>query len=177
MSAGVEQTDGSQTEGTHRVLASCSFSKVFCLFSSSISVTVTSFSLGFDSAVVMGRVTPRYLEWWVVKGSAPDESNAQVVIPHGLSSCKAMVLGSAGGNVVFKVTSICGGADTTDKRSLPTCGHPQPDPPNPKRVHAHLFFSLSTGAGVMVIISQLHADSRLQVYLDSFPPSPVTDVT
>jgi hypothetical protein len=48
-------------EKTYRVLDSCAFSKVPCLFSSSIRVTVTSFSLGFDSAVVMGRVTPRYL--------------------------------------------------------------------------------------------------------------------
>ena len=55
---------GSLAERTDRVLASCSLSKVFCLLSSSIRVTVTSFSLGFDSAVVMGRVTPRYLERW-----------------------------------------------------------------------------------------------------------------
>lgn len=57
--------EGERAEGAHRVLASCSVSKVFCLFSSSIRVTVTSFSLGFDSAVVMGRVTPIYLERWV----------------------------------------------------------------------------------------------------------------
>ena len=29
--------------------------------------------------------------------SAPDESDARFVTPHGLSSCRAMVLGSAGG--------------------------------------------------------------------------------
>jgi len=62
MSADVDRKRASGRGGTHRVLASCSFSKVFCLFSSSIRVTVTSFSLGFDSAVVMGRVTPIYLE-------------------------------------------------------------------------------------------------------------------
>jgi len=62
MSADVDRNGGSGRDGTHRVLASCSLSKVFCLFSSSIRVTVTSFSLGFDSAVVMGRVTPMYLE-------------------------------------------------------------------------------------------------------------------
>lgn len=47
--------------GTHLVLASSSDSKVFCLLSSSISVIVTSFSLGDDSATEMGGVTPRYL--------------------------------------------------------------------------------------------------------------------
>ena len=36
-------------------------------------VTVASFSLGFDSAVVMGGVTPRYLEWWP-QDSVPHES-------------------------------------------------------------------------------------------------------
>ena len=62
MSADVDRKGGSGRGETHRVLASCSLSKVFCLFSSSIRVTVTSFSLEFDSAVVMGRVTPIYLE-------------------------------------------------------------------------------------------------------------------
>lgn len=64
MSAQVEgeQVGGGAREGTYRVLDSCSLSKVFCLLSSSMRVTVTSFSLGFDSAVVMGRVTPRYLK-------------------------------------------------------------------------------------------------------------------
>ena len=65
MSAEVDRKGASGRGETDRVLASCSLSKVFCLFNSSIRVTVTSFSLGFDSAVVMGRVTPMYLEWWV----------------------------------------------------------------------------------------------------------------
>ena len=45
-------------KATHLVLASSSDSNVFCLLSSSMSVTVTSFSLGDDSAVEMGGVTP-----------------------------------------------------------------------------------------------------------------------
>jgi hypothetical protein len=46
---------------THLVFASCSDSKVFCLLSSSISVTVTSFSRGLDSITDIGGVTPKYL--------------------------------------------------------------------------------------------------------------------
>lgn len=54
---------GSEVGETYRVLDSWSLSKVPCLFNSSMRVMVTSFSLGFDSAVVMGRVTPRHLGW------------------------------------------------------------------------------------------------------------------
>lgn len=47
--------------GTHRVLASSSLSIVFCLRSSSMRLTVTSFSLSVDSLVAIGGVTPRNL--------------------------------------------------------------------------------------------------------------------
>lgn len=43
----------------HLVRASCSLSNVFCLLSSSINVTVTSFSRSFDSVVAIGGVTPK----------------------------------------------------------------------------------------------------------------------
>ena len=46
---------------THRVLASSSLSMVFCLRSSSIRLTVTSFSRSVDSLVAIGGVTPRNL--------------------------------------------------------------------------------------------------------------------
>jgi hypothetical protein len=46
---------------THRVLASSSLSIVFCLRSSSMRLTVTSFSLSVDSLVAIGGVTPRNL--------------------------------------------------------------------------------------------------------------------
>ena len=159
--------DGGQTEGTHRVLASCSFSKVFCLFSSSIRVTVTSFSLRFDSAVVMGRVTPRYLEWWI---KAQHRMRATLSW-HPLTVCRLAKPWFWGlrGDFGFKVTSICGGADTTDTRSLPTCGHPQTRLIQPKTCPHASVFALSTGTGVVVRISQLHADSRLQAHLDSSP--------
>ena len=44
---------------THLLRDSSSLSNVFCLRSSSMSVTVTSFSRSLDSSVEMGGVTPR----------------------------------------------------------------------------------------------------------------------
>ena len=89
-----EASGRESTEGVpHRVLASCSLSKVFCLFSSSIRVTVTSFSFGFDSAVVMGRVTPRYLGVGGAEIQHRTKATVSWWFPHGLSSCKAMALG------------------------------------------------------------------------------------
>lgn len=58
------RTAGAASHGkaeAHLVLASSSVSNVFCRLSSSINVTVTSFSLRFDSATEMGGVTPKYL--------------------------------------------------------------------------------------------------------------------
>ena len=57
-------TAGAASHGkaeAYLVRASSSDSNVFCRLSSSINVTVTSFSLGFDSATEMGGVTPKYL--------------------------------------------------------------------------------------------------------------------
>jgi len=45
----------------YRVFAPSSLSKVFCRFSSSISVTVTSRSRSVEELIEMGGVTPRYL--------------------------------------------------------------------------------------------------------------------
>lgn len=46
---------------SHLVRDSSGVSTVFCLLSSSMRVTVTSFSLSFDSVVAIGGVTPKYL--------------------------------------------------------------------------------------------------------------------
>ena len=48
-----------QVVESYLVLDSSSDSKVFCRLSSSMRVTVTSFSFGVDSSVEMGGVTPR----------------------------------------------------------------------------------------------------------------------
>ena len=88
---------GSKMGKAYRVLDSCSLSKVPWLFNSSMRETVTSFSLGFDSAVVMGRVTPRYLGG-IARVSAPDESDAGSVSPsrfvvlesHGFGVCRGI---------------------------------------------------------------------------------------
>jgi hypothetical protein len=56
---------------THLVLDSSSLSIVFCRRSSSMRVTVTSFSLSLDSVVEMGGVTPRYLSQTAAHGLIP----------------------------------------------------------------------------------------------------------
>lgn len=139
------QISRSSEERTHRVLASWSLSKVFCLFSSSRRVAVTSFSLGFDSAVVMGRVTPRYLEWGGPKTqhrekeqrSARDCSRFVVLESHRFGVCRRM--SGLKLQVFVEVQTqptrgVCRHADTL-----------KPDSPNRKRVHSYPLFSLSTG--------------------------------
>ena len=127
MSVDGDRKGGNGRGGTHRVLASCSLSKVFCLFSSSIRVTVTSFSLGFDSAVVMGRVTPIYLE--EIQRRADASLSLEI-----LTVCRLEkpLLWGLQGCVGFRVTGICGSADTTHTRGLPTGHHPQSRPIQPE---------------------------------------------
>lgn len=50
-----------RTNDSYLVRDSSGLSTVFCLLSSSMRVTVTSFSLSFDSVVAIGGVTPKYL--------------------------------------------------------------------------------------------------------------------
>ena len=51
--------DDVHRDNAHLVRDSCSDSNIFCLLSSSINVTVTSFSRSLDSAVAIGGVTPK----------------------------------------------------------------------------------------------------------------------
>ena len=166
-------------EGSHRVLASCSLSKVFCLFSSSIRVTVTSFSLGFDSAVVMGRVTPRYLER-ADRNSAPDGSDGQFVTPsrfvvlqsHDFRVCRRMSGLKLQVFVEVQTQPTRGVCRQLRTPSSPT--HPSRERVSYNRLIIR-FLSLSD-AGATARMNQLRAHACLQVYLDSTPNNPVTDI-
>jgi hypothetical protein len=56
----VQKKNSSGKRGKYLVIVSSSLSIVFCLRSSSMRLSVTSFSLSFDSLVEIGGVTPRY---------------------------------------------------------------------------------------------------------------------
>lgn len=77
---------------THLVLDSCSLSNMPCRRSSSIMLIASSFSLGVDSEVDMGRVTPRYcgaflkLKRWQTK-TAPGGTGSPIRRCHGGGGC------------------------------------------------------------------------------------------